>query len=137
MIILSNTMSLFSCFFPAFTFSKFSIAKWSPATFFTFSRFGNKKLGNPQKELLDWAIAFWCGYATQLCRCVPQKGGLDTGVGRSSSIKPNSRILIENPLTGKARCKNTLSIAPILQIISYLQMVFLTQKIAEMKFAKK
>ncbi len=41
--------------------------------------------------------------------------GLDNNVLMrwSSSIKPNSRILIDNPLTSQAGHKNALSIAPI------------------------
>jgi hypothetical protein len=31
----------------------------------------------------------------------PEKGGWDTGVGRSGSLKPNIRIPIEKPLLGK------------------------------------
>jgi hypothetical protein len=39
--------------------------------------------------------------------CVfPRKRGWNAGVGRSSSIKPNSRILIENPLANPAGHKN-------------------------------
>ncbi len=50
---------------------------------------------------------FWGGYAAQLSGHVPGEGGWDTGVGRSSSIQLNSRVLIENLLTGKAGHKNS------------------------------
>ncbi len=43
----------------------------------------------------------------------------------SSSIYPNSGILIENPMAGKAGRKNNLSVAPILQIFVLLEMYFL------------
>jgi hypothetical protein len=46
------------------------------------------------------------GYAARLCRHVPWEGGWDTGVGRSSSILQNSRILIVNPPSGFTDCKN-------------------------------
>jgi hypothetical protein len=42
----------------------------------------------------------------QLCRHIPKEGGWDTGVGRSRSIKPNCKILIENTLAVKASQKN-------------------------------
>ncbi len=38
----------------------------------------------------------------QLCRHIPKEGGWDTGVGRSHSIKPNCKILIESTLVGNA-----------------------------------
>jgi hypothetical protein len=42
----------------------------------------------------------------QLCLRVPKEGGWDTGVGRSSSIRINSRILIEDPVLGMAGRKS-------------------------------
>jgi hypothetical protein len=41
-----------------------------------------------------------------LCWHSLQEEGWDTGVGKSSSIKPNCKILIENPLACKADWKN-------------------------------
>ncbi len=49
---------------------------------------------------------FVFGYAEQLHGRPPWEGGWDTGVGRSSSIQPNSEILIENSLVGKTCQKN-------------------------------
>ncbi len=42
------------------------------------------------------------GYSAWLYKRVSLEGGWDTGVGRSSSIQPNCRILIENSLACKA-----------------------------------
>ncbi len=62
-------------------------------------------------QLFSMLIFYTCkciferGYNAQLRRCIPQEGGWDRGVGRSSSIKPNSTILIENFLAGKAQWK--------------------------------
>jgi hypothetical protein len=38
--------------------------------------------------------------------CLSLKGGWDTGVGRSSSMYPNSKILIEKLLANEARQVN-------------------------------
>jgi hypothetical protein len=43
-----------------------------------------------------------CGYSAWLYKRVSLEGGWDTGFGRSSRIQPNSRILIESSLAGKA-----------------------------------
>jgi hypothetical protein len=54
--------------------------------------------------------AFVCEYAMWLRRLISQEIGWDTGVGRSSSAYPNSRILILNPLADKAGQKNLTKI---------------------------
>ncbi len=65
---------------------------------------GNRK-SKPAFTILLFSYTCKCifgdGYATLLSGHVAQEGGWDTGVGRSSSINPNSRILFENLLYGK------------------------------------
>jgi hypothetical protein len=61
------------------------------------------------------------GRTTQLCGCVPQKVGQDAGVGKSSSIHPNSKILKESGW------KNDLSLAKISQVFIYLERFFVTE----------
>ncbi len=39
---------------------------------------------------------------------IPLVGGWDTGVGRSSSNEPNSRVIIENPWPAKNSQKNDI-----------------------------
>jgi hypothetical protein len=79
------------------------------------------------------------GHTTQLCGCVPQKVGQDAGVGKSSSIHENSKILIENPLPGKSGWKNDLSLAPILLVFIFLETFFVaesTKKICQLPYIK-
>jgi hypothetical protein len=40
--------------------------------------------------------------------CIPQEGGWDKSVGIFSSIRPNSTILNENPLSGKIFSKQVV-----------------------------
>ncbi len=40
---------------------------------------------------------FWDGFTMHLHGCIPPEGGWDTCVGKSSSIQPKRRIIIENP----------------------------------------
>ncbi len=47
------------------------------------------KLMNNSGKLVWWVHS-------AVCRCVPQEGGWDTGVGRSYYPEPNSRILIKS-----------------------------------------
>ncbi len=52
-------------------------------------------------------VFFWVECNVQLHGCVPIEGGWNTGVGRSSSIKPNSGIFIDNLRAGrKIQTKN-------------------------------
>ncbi len=46
----------------------------------------------------------------QSCTNPFPEGGWDTGIGRHRFIHPNSGILIENPLAGKAGQKNSAKI---------------------------
>jgi hypothetical protein len=55
--------------------------------------------------LLYLQMYFWGGHTTRMHGSIPREGEWDTGVGRSSYIEPNSRILIHNPLAGKAAQK--------------------------------
>jgi hypothetical protein len=64
------------------------------------------------------------GHTTQLCGCVPHKVGQDAGVGKSSSIHPNRKILKENPLPGKSGWKNDLSLTKISLVFIYLERFF-------------
>jgi hypothetical protein len=59
--------------------------------------------------------------------CILWEGGWDTSVGRSSSILPNCRIFIENPLTGIAGTKNQQkeSLVSSLQWKKYAQLLLI------------
>jgi hypothetical protein len=53
---------------------------------------------------------FWVGYSVCLFAHIPQEGGWNKGISMSSSIQPNSSILIENLLGSKA-CQNNSALS--------------------------
>ncbi len=65
----------------------------------SFSDFYYKKWFHWMFYTCKWI--FRSGYYVHLCTYVPVEGGWDTGVGKSSSTEPDSRILIQNPVISK------------------------------------
>jgi hypothetical protein len=60
--------------------------------------FKNKKVYLSNLSILsNLLLGVVCHVSGTFPRHIPQEGGWDTGIGRSCFIKPNNRILIDNP----------------------------------------